>query len=315
MNLFGLFVFINNKLNKNMEKFINLDSSDEEQHEIIHNSIVSDAYIVHIRKYLNKEESANLFNILNDPDKFKFQTINKYNSRTEKVYSYNNHRKSYWLGEYAQENGEELVVPDPNGSTYPATYAMPYEFPKELLEFKHRIEKEFDCEFNACLVGLFDDPKQKIGFHSDSGNALGDNPQIGSLSLGAPRRFKLRHIKSKNPNKNTPEIIELLLNNGDLLIMKDKSNVNYKHSVLKDPLCNKNNIRINLTFRNYKYSEAEKKIKASPWQSNIIYNPYYTSDDDSSSSDSSFDGDDKDYYNYLTTKLDQYKINGKINTN
>lgn len=41
--------------------------------------------------------------------------------------------------------------------------------------------------------------------------------------------------------------------------MGNKSNILYKHCVWKDAGCNKDDIRINLTFCNYKYSYGEKK--------------------------------------------------------
>ena len=51
---------------------------------------------------------------------------------------------------------------------YPASYVFPYKFPKEIQTLKKKIESDFDCKFNACLIGLFDDPSLKIGFHSDA---------------------------------------------------------------------------------------------------------------------------------------------------
>ena len=120
-----------------------------------------------------------------------------------------------------------------------------------MLTLKNNIEKEFDTDFNSCLVGKYESPQDKIGFHSDASEEMGNNPYVASLSLGKSRRFLIKH-------KNTSEKIELNLEHGDLLIMKDNSNVNYLHSVPKDRDCSVENCRINLTFRNYTYHEKEK---------------------------------------------------------
>lgn len=101
---------------------------------------------------------------------------------------------------------------------------MNYEFTPYVLELKSRIEKDYNVIFNSCLVNKYICPDDKIGFHSDQCEEMGDNPYVASISLGKSRKFLIK-------NKATNKIIPLILKHGDLLLMRDMSNVNYLHSV------------------------------------------------------------------------------------
>ena len=78
------------------------------------------------------------------------------------------------------------------------------------------------------------------GWHSDNEKELGENPIIASLSLGASRKFKLR-------NNRNGENIDLILENGSLLIMAGSTQTYWKHTVPKT----RQNVspRISLTYR------------------------------------------------------------------
>jgi alkylated DNA repair dioxygenase AlkB len=96
-------------------------------------------------------------------------------------------------------------------------------------------------EFNFMLFNLYLDNTQSISFHSDDESFLGPNPTIASLSLGAPRRFLLRR-KSEHQKK-----YELLLNSGDLLVMRGRTQHDWEHAVPKS--AKSATARINITFR------------------------------------------------------------------
>ncbi len=70
---------------------------------------------------------------------------------------------------------------------------------------------------------------------------LGRDPIIASVSFGEERRFQLKHI-TNNEIKLT-----LKLNHGSLLLMKEGSQIHYKHQIPKASSSKKQ--RINLTFR------------------------------------------------------------------
>lgn len=135
----------------------------------------------------------------------------------------------------------------------PTDYVTPHRFPDKVLNLKQRLEREFNVKFNSCLVGLFESPRDKIRFHDDSSPNMGKNPFVGSVSFDRTRKFLLK-------NKRTKKVIEIELEHGSLLIMRNGSNVRYLHSVPPDQGCCPSDPRMDLTFRNYLYDQEEKKI-------------------------------------------------------
>jgi alkylated DNA repair dioxygenase AlkB len=79
-----------------------------------------------------------------------------------------------------------------------------------------------------------------MGWHSDDEPELGPRPTIASVSLGARRRFLLRHRAS-----GLRWSVEL--GEGDLLVMRDESQSDYRHAVPKTMRAL--GPRMNLTFR------------------------------------------------------------------
>jgi alkylated DNA repair dioxygenase AlkB len=116
--------------------------------------------------------------------------------------------------------------------------ALPWT--KELYELKQMVEEFAGAKFNSCLLNLYHNGNEGIGWHSDDEKSLGKNNTIASLSFGAERKFLFKHKQSK-------QIISLELEHGSLLIMKDATQGNWLHSLPKS----KNIVqpRINLTFR------------------------------------------------------------------
>ena len=96
------------------------------------------------------------------------------------------------------------------------------------------------CEFNACLLNLYKDGNDSMGWHSDDESELNHAQPIASLSLGSTRDFALKH---RFEHKKT--LLEL--NDGDLLIMYPPCQSEWLHSLPKRR--NVNQSRINLTFR------------------------------------------------------------------
>jgi alkylated DNA repair dioxygenase AlkB len=110
----------------------------------------------------------------------------------------------------------------------------------ELLAVKRRAELAAGTTWNSLLLNFYRDGYDSIGFHADDEPELGTNPVIGSISLGAERRFGMKHPTSG-------EKLELELPHGSLLIMGGTSQHHWRHGVPKTrkPVAP----RINLTFR------------------------------------------------------------------
>ena len=95
-------------------------------------------------------------------------------------------------------------------------------------------------QFNTCLVNLYRDGSDSMSWHRDNEPELGGMPWIASLSLGAKRKFKLK----SNCND---QVIDLMLGEGDLLLMGGSLQDQYQHCLPKT----KKNVgaRMNLTYR------------------------------------------------------------------
>jgi alkylated DNA repair dioxygenase AlkB len=124
--------------------------------------------------------------------------------------------------------------------TYSNTTKQSLTWTKELLELKQRVEQITGARFNSCLLNLYHDGNEGLGWHSDDERSIGKNTPIASLSFGAERKFSFKH-------KQTKQTVLLVLEHGSLLVMKDATQMNWLHSL---PKSNKiTQARINLTFR------------------------------------------------------------------
>ena len=113
-------------------------------------------------------------------------------------------------------------------------------FSKELLELKEIVEKESGETFNSCLLNLYHSGEEGMAYHSDGEKMLKKNGAIGSLSLGAERKFSFKHKENK-------QRIDIVLENGSLLVMREGTQTNWLHRL--PPTKKVRSPRINLTFR------------------------------------------------------------------
>ena len=114
------------------------------------------------------------------------------------------------------------------------------EWTQALLEIKKMIENKTQEQYNACLLNLYHNGSESMGWHSDAEKEIVPNSSIASLSLGAERKFSFKH-------KTTQEKVDVLLKNGSLLEMKGAIQNNWLHAMPKSTKIL--TPRINLTFR------------------------------------------------------------------
>jgi alkylated DNA repair dioxygenase AlkB len=95
-------------------------------------------------------------------------------------------------------------------------------------------------QFNSVLANLYRDGNDAMGWHADDEPELGREPVIASISLGAERRFDLRH-------RETKESVSVVLPHGSLLIMSGQSQHQWVHRIARTKKVSEP--RINLTFR------------------------------------------------------------------
>ena len=137
-------------------------------------------------------------------------------------------RKAAWYGDR------------PYSYTYSNTTKHALPWTKELLELKALTEEQTGTKFNSCLLNLYHNGNEGMAWHSDDERSLGKDSTIASVSLGAERKFSLKHKESK-------ETISLQLENGSLLAMKGATQSYWQHCLPKSKKIS--SPRINLTFR------------------------------------------------------------------
>ena len=113
-------------------------------------------------------------------------------------------------------------------------------FTKELLQLKEIVEQESGETYNSCLLNLYHSGEEGMAYHSDGEKMLKKNGAIASVSLGAERKFSFKHKENK-------QRIDVVLENGSLLVMKKGTQTHWLHRL---PPTKKVKLpRINLTFR------------------------------------------------------------------
>src|SRR5690606_9689539 len=111
---------------------------------------------------------------------------------------------------------------------------------QDLLNLKQKIETISGETFNSCLLNLYHDGSEGMAWHSDGEKDLKKNGAIASLTFGAERKFSFKHKTSK-------EKIDIFLEDGSLLMMKDSTQTHWMHRL--PPTKVSHGPRINLTFR------------------------------------------------------------------
>ena len=153
-----------------------------------------------------------------------------------------------WETHFVRIFGREIPAPrqsswhgDPHCSyRYSKVRYEPKAWTPALTQVRNILAMTGIGEFNCVLANFYRSGSDSMGWHSDSEPELGPDPLIASVSLGAPRRFCLRH-------KMGPDKHELLLTSGSLLVMAEGAQKNYQHALPK--MANVGAPRVNLTFR------------------------------------------------------------------
>lgn len=144
--------------------------------------------------------------------------------------------------------GRELPAPrlscwigDPDATYgYSGLVRAPRPWSRVLAGLRDRIATAAEAPFNSVLANLYRDGRDAMGWHADDERELGPTPVIASLSLGATRRFVLKH------RAGAPRLA-VELPPGSLLVMAGDTQASYRHALPRTakPV----GARINLTFR------------------------------------------------------------------
>ena len=186
------------------------------------NLLPNDGTVYYYGKILNSKCASRIFDLLMKNILWKNDEVIIFGKRIITK------RKAAWYGDfdylYTYSNSTKQALP----------------WTEELSWLRQIIEELIGTKFNSCLLNLYHNGNEGMGWHSDDEKSIGKNNTIASLSLGAEREFLLKH-------KQTKRIASVVLEHGSLLIMKDATQANWLHSLPKSK--NVTQPRINLTFR------------------------------------------------------------------
>lgn len=186
------------------------------------NLLPKDGSVFYFGSIFSDEEAAQIFTSLQTSIFWKADELVLFGKRIITK------RKVAWYAEHAMQY------------TYSGITKTALPFTPLILELKTKIEKLSADTFNSCLLNFYHSGAEGMGYHSDDEADLKEDACIASLSFGAKRKFVFKH-------KYSNEKVEILLENGSLLLMKDQTQRFWKHRLpealkVKEP-------RINLTFR------------------------------------------------------------------
>lgn len=185
------------------------------------------------RNYLPYDGTVNYYGVITDKQDYFYDVLlKKVAWKPDQAIIFGKHletkRKVAWYGdkqfEYSYSGIQKVAMP----------------WIEELLELKEMVESVSGESYNSCLLNLYHDGSEGMAWHSDGEKDLKKNGAIASLTFGAERKFSFKHKQSK-------ERIDMLLENGSLLVMKDTTQSHWMHRL--PPTKQLHGPRINLTFR------------------------------------------------------------------
>lgn len=159
-------------------------------------------------------------------------------------------REIQWRQDTIAMYGKPVAIPRLNAwygdadahYSYSGLQLQPLVWTETLLTIRARVEHLLGTSFNSVLANLYRDGNDSVAWHSDDEVELGDEPLIASVSLGATRRFSLRHRCNRQL-----ATVHIDLQAGSLLVMRGPTQRYWHHRVAKEKAVTDG--RINLTFR------------------------------------------------------------------
>lgn len=186
------------------------------------NVLPKDGEVIFLPTFFPQEESDQMMKQLINETEWRQDTIKFYGKEI------NLPRLTAWYGDTNKPY------------SYSGIMMNPTEWSPLLLTIKEKMEEITNVKFSSVLLNYYRDGKDSVSYHQDDEPELGTNPTIASISFGATRTFKFRHITDK-----TTEKVELT--NGSVVIMKGETQHKWEHSIPKTSKVI--GPRLNLTFR------------------------------------------------------------------
>ena len=211
--------------NRKQQKVTTLNTNslfEESQHKADYNLLPYDGIVHYHGKIFNATEIQDFFNLLSTEINWEHDEVMMFGKKIVTK------RKVAWYGE------------EPFDYTYSHIKKTALYWNDTLKRIKNTIEDISGETYNSCLLNLYHNGEEGMGWHTDNEKELKKEGAIASVSFGAVRKFTFKH-------KNTQEKLELTLDNGSLLVMKGTTQTHWLHRL--PPSKKINAPRINLTFR------------------------------------------------------------------
>ena len=190
---------------------------------IISNLLPKDGMVEVWPYFFSPQESEQLLKNLIDSVHWKQETMKFYGKEVKQP------RLTAWYGEGMKEY------------SYSGLTMKIYPWTEELLFIKARVEKQAGLTFTSVLLNYYRNGNDSVSWHRDNEKVLRVNPVIASVSLGATRTFKFRHVDDHKLVRS------IELTNGTFVLMKGETQHKWEHAILKTskPVGE----RISLTYR------------------------------------------------------------------
>jgi len=195
---------------------LDLFISNNQEQGLIKNLLPKDGVVEIYPAFFTKEESESLFNHLLNEIEWQQDSMKFYGKQV------NLPRLTAWYGESMKQysySGIDMNV-------------KPWT--EELLFIKNRIEKNSGLKFTSVLLNFYRDGNDSVSWHRDNEKVLRVNPVIASVSFGATRTFKFRHIDDHS-------LVRMFV------LMKGETQHKWEHTIPKTS--RQVDQRIGLTFR------------------------------------------------------------------
>lgn len=184
---------------------------------------LDDADVRYDPHWLGSDEAGAMFAALRDGIAWERHRIRLFGREVEAP------RWSCWIGD------ADAVY------TYSRTRFEPRAWPDALRAIRERLRTQCGVDFNGVLANLYRDGADSMGWHADDEPEIDPRAPIASVSLGAARRFALRHRRDRARR------FAIELGHGSLLWMAGDTQRHWQHALPKTTKAI--GPRINLTFR------------------------------------------------------------------
>lgn len=132
----------------------------------------------------------------------------------------------------------------PGDYVYSRIRNTPQPWPAVLRQIQRETEKLLNTSFNSALLNLYTKPQHSIGWHRDNEKELIMGAPVATVCVGGTRQFSVRPIGRPKETRH------LMVEDGDVLVMKDQFQQQYEHAIL--PTSEVVEPRISVTFRQWK---------------------------------------------------------------